>query len=336
METPIVQVEGLVKIFGGKVRALDGISLSIAPGIIYALLGPNGAGKTTLIRILATLLQPTAGTAWIDGLDVRRDADQVRARIGLAGQYAAVDDFLTGRENIEMIGRLYGLARREAQQRASAALERIRLTEAAGRPVKTYSGGMRRRLDLAASLVGRPRLLILDEPTAGLDPVSRIDLWDMILELADSGTTVLLTTQYLDEADHLANRIAVIDHGQLIREGTGEELKRQVGGAVLELRVPEQDRARALALFPDATAVDPTHSTQRGKIVLPAPQGSHTLMEALRRLAGVGITPEDVRLHQPTLDDVFLVLTGHPASRNGKSPLARVQEETPQENGVLL
>jgi ABC-2 type transport system ATP-binding protein len=314
MNSPIIQVEGLVKAFPGGVRALDGITLAIEPGIIYGLLGPNGAGKTTLIRVLATLLPPDEGSAQIAGFDVRRNPDEVRARIGLAGQYAAVDDFLTGRENIEMIGRLYGLSSTEARQRAGKVLERIRLMDVANRQVKTYSGGMRRRLDLATSLVGRPQVLFLDEPTTGLDPVSRMDLWGLIEELVDTGTTVLLTTQYLDEADRLADRIAVINHGRLISEGSGEDLKKQVGISVLEIRVPEQFRNRTLDALNGQAAWNPIYDEQQRKVLLPVPDGAKTLVEALRRLDAADITPEAVALHGPTLDDVFLALTGHNAS----------------------
>jgi ABC-2 type transport system ATP-binding protein len=249
MDDAIIKVEGLVKVFGGKVpvRALDGLDLTMERGGVYGLLGPNGAGKTTLIRVLTTLLPADAGSARITGVDVRQHPEQVRARIGLAGQYAAVDDHLTGLENVEMVGRLYGLPRRQARRRAGELLERIGLTAAADRQVKTYSGGMRRRLDLAACLVGRPQVLVLDEPTAGLDPASRRDLWALVGDLVEGGTTVLLTTQYLEEADQLAHRIAVIDHGRLVSEGTPDQLKDRVGGAVLELTVPDDDRARALS-----------------------------------------------------------------------------------------
>jgi ABC-2 type transport system ATP-binding protein len=313
----IIEAEGLVKAFGDRVRALDGLTLTVQRGSIYGLLGPNGAGKTTLIRILATVLPPDAGTARIAGIDIRTDPAGVRAQIGLAGQYAAVDDYLTGRENVEMIGRLYGLPRGEARRRAGEVLERIHLAEVADRRVKTYSGGMRRRLDLAASLVGRPQVLFLDEPTAGLDPASRHDLWELIRDLVDTGTTVLLTTQYLEEADQLADRIAVIDHGRLVSEGTAPQLKDRVGGAVVELRVAAADRARTLQALRDGGAEDPTIDEHDGRVVLPAPDGSRTLTVALRRLDAAGITAEDAALRKPTLDEVFLALTGHHATPTG-------------------
>jgi ABC-2 type transport system ATP-binding protein len=316
MDDAIIKVEGLVKVFGGKVpvRALDGLDLTMERGGVYGLLGPNGAGKTTLIRVLTTLLPAVAGSARITGVDVRQHPEQVRARIGLAGQYAAVDDHLTGLENVELVGRLYGLPRRQARRRAGELLERIGLTAAADRQVKTYSGGMRRRLDLAACLVGRPQVLFLDEPTAGLDPASRHDLWALIGELVDTGTTVLLTTQYLEEADRLADRVAVIDHGRLIGDGTPDQLKDRVGGAVLELNVPDDDRARALWALRATGAEDPADDRHHGKLVVPAPDGAATLAEALRRLDAAGVVPQDVTLRKPTLDDVFLALTGHPAT----------------------
>jgi ABC-2 type transport system ATP-binding protein len=314
MGDAIVEVEGLVKVFRGKVRALDGLSLAIEAGGVYGLLGPNGAGKTTLIRVLTTLLPPDGGSARVAGVDVRADPAGVRARIGLAGQSAAVDELLTGRENVELVGRLYGLSRRQARQRASEVLARIDLVEAADRPVKAYSGGTRRRLDLAASLAGRPQVLLLDEPTAGLDPASRRDLWALIGDLVAVGTTVLLTTQYLEEVDRLADRIAVIDHGRLVSEGTGDQLKDRVGGAVLEVTVPEPDRARTLQALRGVGGQLPSDDRDHGRIVLPAPDGAGTLTEALRRLHAAGITPEDVALHKPTLDDVFLALTGQRAT----------------------
>jgi ABC-2 type transport system ATP-binding protein len=258
MDDAAIEADGLVKRFKGGVRALDGLSLTVAPGGVYGLLGPNGAGKTTLIRVLATLLPPDEGSAQVAGVDVAQDPARVRASIGLAGQHAAVDEVLTGRENVEMVGRLYGLSRRQARQGATEVLARIGLAEAGERQVKTYSGGMRRRLDLAASLVGRPRVLLLDEPTAGLDPASRRELWALTDELVEGGTTVLLTTQYLEEADRLADRIAIVDQGRLISEGTGDQLKDRVGGAVLEVTVPEPDRARTLQVLRGVGGQDPT------------------------------------------------------------------------------
>ena len=320
MDDAIIQAEDLVKVFGGtvKVRALDGLSLTVDRGGIYGLLGPNGAGKTTLIRVLSTLLPPDGGTVRVAGVDVRADPARVRARIGLAGQSAAVDDHLTGRENLEMVGRLYGLSRREARLRAAEVLERIRLLEAADRQVRTYSGGMRRRLDLAASLVGRPQVLFLDEPTAGLDPASRRDLWELIGDLVAGGTTVLLTTQYLEEADRLADRIAVIDHGRLVSEGTGDQLKDRVGGSVLELTVPDGDATRTLQALRAMGANDAAWDRRRSQLMLAAPQGAATLAEALRRLHTAGVAPQDVTLRKPTLDDVFLTLTGHASTANGR------------------
>ncbi|KRE28886.1 ATP-binding cassette domain-containing protein [Agromyces sp. Soil535] len=309
MSNAIISVEHLLKAYG-EVKALDGLSLDIERGVIFALLGPNGAGKTTLIRILATLLRADGGTAHVAGYDVRRNPAEVRRRIGLAGQYAAVDDYLTGRENTEMTGRLYGLPRRQARARAGEVLERLHLADAADRQVKTYSGGMRRRIDLAASLVGEPDILFLDEPTTGVDPASRRDIWGLIHDLVDGGTTVLLTTQYLEEADQLADRIAVIDHGRLVSEGTAEQLKARTGGSVLELSVPDDQRDSAVAILGGVDGGHATYDTHRGTLVLPARRGANTLREALQRLDGAGIRPDDIGLHQPTLDDVFLHLTG--------------------------
>jgi ABC-2 type transport system ATP-binding protein len=319
MDDAIIQAEGLVKTFGGKVRALDGLRLTIQQGGIFALLGRNGAGKTTLTRILATLLPPDAGTVRIAGIDLRQDPAGVRAQIGLAGQSAAVDGFLTGRENVEMVGRLYGLRRGLAQRRARDVIERIGLAGVAHRQVKTYSGGMRRRLDLAASLVGHPRVLLLDEPTAGLDPASCHDLWALIRDLAEDGTSVLLTTQYLEEADQLANRIAVIDHGRLANEGTASQLKDRVGGAVVELHVAPADRARTLQALRDAALPDPTVDEHDGRVALSATDGPRTLQVALRRLEDAGITSVDAALRKPTLDEAFLALTGHHATAGGRA-----------------
>ncbi|HZM81003.1 MAG TPA: ATP-binding cassette domain-containing protein [Candidatus Limnocylindrales bacterium] len=310
MGDAIITAERLVKAYG-RVRALDGLSLTVEQGIIYGLLGPNGAGKTTLIRVLATLLRADSGTACVAGFDVHRNPGPARQHIGLAGQYAAVDDYLTGRENIEMTGRLYGLSRRDARTRAADVLERIRLAEAADRQVKTYSGGMRRRIDLAASLVGRPQVLFLDEPTTGVDPASRRDLWELIKELVHTGTTVLLTTQYLEEADHLADRIAVINHGRLISEGTPDQLKQRTGGSVLALSIDDTQREAALKALLDVHGGHASFDNRRGKVVVPASRGVDTLREALHRLDAAGIRPDDIGLHKPTLDDVFLHLTGH-------------------------
>jgi daunorubicin resistance ABC transporter ATP-binding subunit len=306
---PIITVDRVVKRFGRDVRALDGLSLTIPAGVIYGLLGPNGAGKTTLIRIMATLLPADAGVVRVAGFDVRGNPDAVRARIGLAGQYAAVDNHLTGRENTEMVGRLYGLSRQDARARTAAVLERIGLMDVADRQVKTYSGGMRRRIDLAACLVGRPQILFLDEPTTGVDPASRRELWELIRDLVDGGTTVVLTTQYLEEADHLAQRIAVIDGGRLVSEGTTAQLKDRTGGAVLQLSIPDTQHAAAIDALRHVTTVPASYDRRRGALVLPATDGVATLREALRALDTAAITPTDVGLHQPTLDDVFLTLT---------------------------
>ncbi len=285
---PIITVDELTKQFRDGTTALDGLHLTIPCGVIYGLLGPNGAGKTTLIRILATLLRPDADTARVAGYDVARHPAAVRDRIGLAGQFAAVDDHLTGRENIAMIGRLYGLSRREANVRTEQVLQHIHLDDAADRQAKTYSGGMRRRIDLAACLIGRPHL------------------WQLVRDLAAEGTTVLLTTQYLDEADQLADRIAVIDHGRLLTEGTATELKDRTGGSVVELTVRTGQQEATLTALASLTA---RRAADRDRIVLPAPHGPLTLRRALRLLDQADITPTDVALHRPTLDDVFLTLT---------------------------
>ena len=316
MEAPAqaVEVEGVAVSFG-ETRALDGVDLTVGTGTVQGLLGPNGAGKTTLVRVLATLLRPNAGSARVFGCDVLRDATRVRALIGLAGQFAAVDGTLTGRENLEMVGRLYRLGRAEARRRAAETLERLGLTDAADRVVRGYSGGMRRRLDLGASLVGRPRLLILDEPTTGLDPQSRNDVWGFIRELVADGTTVLLTTQYLDEADNLADHIVVIDHGKVIANGTPRELKARMGADVLELHLEDAAalEATAAALRGSAAASRRIDAADR-RITLPVHQGARDLMSAVRRLDELGIVPSDLSLRRPSLDDVFLALTGRGAT----------------------
>ncbi len=309
---PAIVVRGLVKSFG-EVRALDGVDLDVAPGTVLGLLGPNGAGKTTAVRVMATLLRPDAGTVRVTGLDVVADAAKLRERIGLAGQYAAVDENLTGLENLVMVGRLYGRSRAAARVRATELLERFDLVDAARRPTKTYSGGMRRRLDLAAALVARPAVLFLDEPTTGLDPRSRLSLWETIEQLVTEGTTVLLTTQYLDEADRLADRVAVIDHGRVIAEGAPDELKDRVGGERLEVHVSDPE-AVAAAIAALAPMSDETPVAEGTTVRLAVRRRGGAIVEAVRRLDEAGVRGvEDLALRRPTLDDVFLALTGRVA-----------------------
>jgi ABC-2 type transport system ATP-binding protein len=317
MTAPMIDVRGVRKRFG-DVTALDGVDLQVPRGAVLGLLGPNGAGKTTLVRVLATLLRPDEGSATVAGLDVARDTMALRAVIGLAGQYAAVEPDMTGRENLVMVGRLYHLTTPEARRRADAVLERINLTEAADRPVKTYSGGMRRRLDLAASLVGRPAVLFMDEPTTGLDPRSRMELWGLIQELVHDGTTLLLTTQYLDEADVLADSIAVIDHGRLIAEGTADELKDRTGGDVLQLTVGDRSRTvEAADLLADLGHEAPRSDAFTGDVHVATGLGAQALVQAVRRLDEAGIEVADLALRRPTLDEVFLSLTGAPTESLG-------------------
>jgi ABC-2 type transport system ATP-binding protein len=319
-QEPLIVVEGVGKTFDSVV-ALTGVDLVVERGTVLGLLGRNGAGKSTLVRILSTLLRPDAGRASIAGVDVGRDAQRVRSLIGLAGQAAAVDQTLTGRENLELVGRLYGLGRRDARARAHEVLERLSLTAAADRRVFTYSGGMRRRLDLGASLVGKPLVLIMDEPTTGLDPRTRLELWKFVDDLVREGTTVLLTTQYLEEADRLADHIAVLEHGSVIATGTAAELKQRIGGEVLELRARtavEVERLRGL--LAGLGSAEPVADMRWRRLTLPTSNPIETLLAAARRIREAGITVDDLGLRRPSLDDVFLTLTGsRPALAAGPS-----------------
>ena len=319
---PAILVEGLTKSFG-DVHALRGIDLAVPRGTVLGVLGPNGAGKTTAVRILTTLLLPDKGRALVDGRDVVRQAAAVRRSIGLSGQSAAIQEELTGRENLELIGRLFHLSRPESRSRAAQLLEQFDLVDAANRPAKTYSGGMQRRLDLAASLVGRPQVLFLDEPTTGLDPRSRLGMWDIIRSLVEGGTSLLLTTQYLDEADELADEIVVIDHGLVIAAGTAEELKGRIGGDVLEFTVPDRNRlsdaVTAIAIVGEG---EPHADKETGVVsVGVGGRGSDALVDGVRALDTAGVQTRGLALRRPSLDDVFLALTGHAAEeeeQNGK------------------
>ena len=323
MDQPAIVAEGLTKRFG-QVAALAGVDLQVSAGTVLGLLGPNGAGKTTVVRILATLLRPDSGRASVLGQDVVARPGDVRRSIGLSGQYAAVDGYLTGRENLRMIGRLSGLTRRSAAGRADTLLEEFDLATVADRTVRTFSGGMRRRLDVAASLVGAPQVLFLDEPSTGLDPRGRFGLWRLIADLADRGTTVLLTTQYLEEADRLADAIVVLDHGAVIATGTAEQLKSQVGGDRLELRAPPGTDVRRLASAMAGLGTgEPTVDLDDGRVVIPVANGAAILPDVAARLAEAGLRVSDLAVRRPSLDDVFLALTGQAAAPSTSDSLAR-------------
>src|SRR4051794_2292221 len=322
---PAITARGLVKTYG-TVTALDGVDLTVPQGTVLGLLGPNGAGKTTIVRVLSTLLKPDSGTAEVAGVDVIAHPRAVRRRIGLSGQYAAVDEYLTGFENLDMIGRLYHLGRKKSRQRARELLAAFRLEDAGDRPSKTYSGGMRRRLDLAGALVADPPVLFLDEPTTGLDPRGRTDMWEVIQGLVAGGTTLLLTTQYLEEADLLADEIVVIDHGKIIAQGTSDQLKSQVGGERLELTVKDGSRlAEARDLLEPRGVGKAVLDDRSRQLVMPVAGGAEVLTEALRLLDSASIGLDDVGLRRPTLDDVFLSLTGR----------ATAQDENEDENAKV-
>ncbi|MFD9502104.1 ATP-binding cassette domain-containing protein [Streptomyces sp. NPDC060035] len=320
-----IYAEGLVKTFG-EVRALDGVDLDVPEGTVLGLLGPNGAGKTTAVRVLTTLLQPDSGKAVVAGIDVLKHPNEVRHSIGLSGQFAAVDEYLTGRENLQMVGQLYQMSARDAKKRAVQLLEKFNLADAADRTAKTYSGGMRRRLDLAAALVVSPPVMFMDEPTTGLDPRNRQQLWEVIQELVAGGTTLLLTTQYLEEADHLAHDICVIDHGKVIARGTSDQLKARTGGERVEVVVHQRDQiepARSvLATYGKGEIAFAEHTR---KLTVPVTGGAKLLAEVIRDLDANGVEIDDIGLRRPTLDDVFISLTGHAAEleRNEESGSTR-------------
>ncbi|WP_328632527.1 ATP-binding cassette domain-containing protein [Streptomyces sp. NBC_00356] len=323
-----IYAEGLVKTFG-DVRALDGVDLDVPEGTVLGLLGPNGAGKTTAVRCLTTLLTPDSGKAVVAGIDVLKNPNEVRRSIGLSGQFAAVDEYLTGRENLQMVGQLYQLSKKDAKKRSVELLERFHLADAADRPSKTYSGGMRRRLDLAAALVVSPPVMFMDEPTTGLDPYNRQQLWEVIQELVAGGTTLLLTTQYLEEADHLAHDICVVDHGRVIARGTADQLKAQTGGERVEVVVHEREHITAareiLAGFGKGEAAVDEHTR---KLTVPVTGGAKLLAEVIRDLDARGIEIDDIGLRRPTLDDVFISLTGHVAEEADAADVADATVET--------
>ena len=330
----MIQTRGLVKHYGDVV-ALDGLDLVVPRGTVLGLLGPNGAGKTTAVRILTTLLDPDGGTAVVAGLDVVAEPDKVRKRIGLSGQTAAVDEHLTGYENLDMVGRLYHLGRAESRARARELLERFDLSEAGDRPAKTYSGGMRRRLDLAAALVAQPDVLFLDEPTTGLDPRSRAQMWETIQDLVRGGSTVLLTTQYMEEADRLADEIVVIDHGRMIAHGTSDALKSQIGGERVELVLASSDDLPPAQTIVAGLSVGEVQVNEQSRMLTAAVDGGVDLLKTvLQRLGDANISMVDVGLRRPTLDDVFLTLTGHGAVGNGHPSTAEPDGPESQESQV--
>ncbi|MGW1909485.1 ATP-binding cassette domain-containing protein [Streptomyces sp. NPDC002076] len=322
-----IHAEGLVKTFG-DVRALDGVDLDVPEGTVLGLLGPNGAGKTTTVRCLTTLLRPDSGRAVVAGVDVLKDPDAVRRSIGLSGQFAAVDEYLTGRENLVMVGQLYQMKGKAAKARAEELLEQFNLADAADRPTKTYSGGMRRRLDLAAALVVSPPVMFMDEPTTGLDPRNRQQLWEVIKQLVSSGTTLLLTTQYLEEADHLAHDIAVVDHGRVIAQGTSDQLKARTGGERVEVVVHEREHiATATEVLRGFGKGEVTVEEHTRKLTVPVTGGAKLLAEIIRELDTRGIEIDDIGLRRPTLDDVFLSLTGHVAEATDQADQAEAKDK---------
>ncbi len=326
MTDVMIEARDVAKRFG-RTQALSGVSFQVGRGTVLGLLGPNGAGKTTMIRVLTTLLRPDAGQARVAGFDVVADGQRVRSVIGLAGQYAAVDVLLTGRENLELVGLWYHLPRREYRRRAQEMLELLSLTDAADRRVTTYSGGMRRRLDVGASLIANSPVLFLDEPTTGLDPRTRNDLWQFVRDLVGDGTTVLLTTQYMEEAEHLADRIVVIDKGKEIAAGTADELKTQTGGATLEARVADpRDIDRAAALLAGLARAQPRSDPGARLVSIPAGEGTGLLLDAGRRLQEAGIALDDLGIRRPTLDEVFLSLTGAPSQDRAGAPKAEAMK----------
>ena len=313
-----VEVKNLKKYFG-EVKALDGVNLKVGKGKIYGLLGPNGAGKTTVVRTLATLIEPDTGEVTVGGLDVVEHATQVRRMIGLAGQFAAVDDYLTGRETLMMVAKLYHVPKREAKKRTEELLTRLSLQDAADRPAKTYSGGMRRRLDLGASLVGRPEILFLDEPTTGLDPRTRQELWELIRELVAEGRTLLLTTQYLEEADALCDYISIIDRGKVVKSGTAIQLKSSLGRDVVELHVAESDQELAISILYKLSKSKPAIDEMSKSISIRAKKGAEMLIKVVKALEANDIKPLDISVHRPSLDDVFLAVTGKKPTKARKS-----------------